>query len=511
MSLSRTIQLGLLAKDLAAVRLRDHGPRRDQARRRLVARLGLMHGLPQKIGQLLAFSEVEGADPVFTPLTENEPALTAAEAREVVERHLGGPLAEFFATFEPQGIAASIGQVHRATLHDGRTVAVKFQLPGIAGAVAHDLGALGWLTAPIGDLRQGFDLAAYRAEIGESLLGELDYRREAASLSRFAGLTRSLGHPVLVPEVVSELSGEQLLVTTWLHGEHLGAVRHWPEPARATLSASLIELFFRGIFEWGLIHADPHPGNYRFLHCLGRPTVGLLDFGCVKRVPPPVQAGMRGLLEAGRNGRAEAGTIREQFVHLGFNPAVLARLEVKLPAVGSALTAPFHAPGKFDVASWHLRERLAAALGEDRLAFRTAGPPAMIFILRALQGLVQYLTILDAPVDWREAAGLDLNSPLALPTPPAPQAPLPARNPHRTAETLRLLVEENGATKVSLTFGADAVDRLPDLVPHELRDRLAERAVNLTAVADAARRGDYAPGELFSLVDGPKTVRVWLE
>ena len=509
-TLQRTAQLGLLARDLAAVRARQPGPKRDEARRRLVDRLGLLHGLPQKIGQLLAFSEIESSDPVFTKLTENEPSLSAAAARAEVERQLGSPVAELFATFAPRGIAASIGQVHRATLRDGRDVAVKIQHPGIAATIAYDLRALGWLTAPVGDLRRGFDRKAYRAEIGESLRRELDYRTEAASVVRFGARARSLAAPITLPEVVTELSGEAILTTTWLDGQPLAAARLWPASARAALSASLVEVFCQGAFEWGLLHADPHPGNYRFLHVNGRPTVGLLDFGCVKHVPPAIQAGMRGLVDDALTGTPDAASIRARFAQMGFDPAVLVALQPKLPAVGAALMAPFTAPGPFDAAGWQLGARLGAALGDDRMAFRTAGPPEMIFILRAFQGLLHYLKILEAPVNWREAARLNPTAAtpgeIENPKPEILDSAVPMRS-----QTLRIRVVDHGTTKVALTFGAGATDNLPDLVPLDLRGRLAARGINLAAIAAGSRLQGYPPGELFALVDGGKTVRVWLE
>ena len=514
-TLKRTAQLGLLARDLAGVRARRPGPARDVARRRLVDRLGLLHGLPQKIGQLLAFSEIEASDPVFTRLTENEPTLSAPAARAEVARQLGGPLDVFFSAFAPVGISASIGQVHRATLLDGRTVAVKIQHPGIADTVEFDLRALGWLTAPVGDLRRGFDLKAYRAEIGESLRRELDYRCEAASLTRFGELGRTLRSTIALPTVVPALSGQHLLTTTWLQGESLATARLWPAADRAALSASLVELFFTGVFAWGLLHADPHPGNYRFLHIDGRPTVGLLDFGCVKHVPPPIQAAIRGLVDDALTGTPDADSIRARFIQMGFDPAVLARLAAKLPAVGAALTTPFTTPGKFDVAQWHLRERLGEALGDDRMTFRTAGPPEMLFILRAFQGLLHYLKILDAPVDWAAASGVATglracgDREFSERQAGTPAATLPP-SPPMLSETLHICVVENGTTKVALTFGAGATDNLPDLVPHELRSRLAERAINLVTIAADAKRRRYAPGELFSLADGAKLVRVWL-
>lgn len=510
-SFQRTVQLGLLARDLAAVRTRRPGLRRDAARRRLVERLGLLHGLPQKIGQLLAFSEVESADPLFGQLTENKPSLTAMEARAELSRRLGGPVSRFFASFEPVGIAASIGQVHRATLPDGRIVAVKIQHPGIAEMIEYDLRALGWLTAPVGDLRRGFDLKAYRMEIGESLRRELDYRMEAAALDHFTRWARTLAAPIALPAVVPELSGEHLLTTTWLFGESLPAARQWPVADRAALSASLIELFCKGAFEWGVLHADPHPGNYRFLRCEDRPTIGLLDFGCVKQVPPSLQAGMRGLVQDALRGEVGEGSVRVRFTQMGFNPDVLVSLGPRLAVIGAVLTEPFTVAGKFDASHWDLGERLSAVLGGDRLTFRTGGPAEMIFVLRAFQGLVHYLKLLDAPVNWREAAALEAapradRPPVLLAPVASPYSPVPM-----LSETLHICVRENNVTKVALAFGASATDHLADLVPHDLRSRLAERAIDLAVIIAGARGRHYAPGELFSFVDGTKAVRVWLE
>jgi predicted unusual protein kinase regulating ubiquinone biosynthesis (AarF/ABC1/UbiB family) len=506
-TLKRTAQLGLLARDLAAVRGRRAGPKRDEARRRLVDRLGLLHGLPQKIGQLLAFSEIEASDPAFTKLTENEPSLSEADAGAEVMRQLGGPLEKFFSAFSPCGIAASVGQVHRATLLDGREVAVKIQHPGIATTIEYDLRALGWLTAPVGDIRRGFDLKAYRAEIGESLRREVDYRSEASSLREFAELARTLLSPIALPLVVPDLSNEKLLVTTWLEGDTLARARHWSPRDRAALSTSMVELFFKGIFEWGFIHADPHPGNYRFLKVNGHATVGLLDFGCVKRIPAQLQAGIRGLMTDACSGKSDDRMIHERFIQLGFDPAILHKLSPKLSAISAVLSTPFNHAGKFDAAAWHLKERLGDILGEDRMTFRAAGSPEMIFILRAFQGLLHYLKILDAPVDWVEATASikpsHSPSPLPLPRPAHPTAML--------SETLHISVMEAGVDRVALTFGAGATDNLPDLVPHELRSRLQERAIDLVSIADLARRNNYAPGELFSLEDGQKLVRVWLQ
>ena len=177
--LKRLWRVGLLATDLAGCACGATGKGADDARRRLVERLGSLHGLPQKIGQLLALAGPDGPSS-FAPLTETRSALPLCAALDLLEASLGRPWTDCFRSIDAEGIAASLGQVHRAVLRDGRPAAVKIQYPDSAANVDADLGALDWLSLPFGGLRGGFDLAAYRREVGGMLRQELDYRREAA-------------------------------------------------------------------------------------------------------------------------------------------------------------------------------------------------------------------------------------------------------------------------------------------------------------------------------------------
>ncbi len=672
----RAGQLGLLAAGLADVRCRGAGPSRDRAVRGIVDRLGLMHGLPQKIGQLLAFSELDESDPAFMRLTENEPSLTTKKAFAEIERQLaalgdmppaaanspheserllspslssipnGGEggrrpgeealwvhgfkarnstsanspsegeervaagrersgrgefhglnarilpselppsLSDRFNSIEPRGISASIGQVHRATLRDGREVAVKIQYPDIAQHVAWDLRALGWMTAPVGDLRKGFDMGAYRHEIGTMLEAELDYTREAGWLKKFSDWTCGWTG-IELPKVIDELSGPRLLTTTWLDGERLAEARHWPEVERAELATQVLKFFLSGVFEWGCIHADPHPGNYRFIRNNGTVKLGVLDFGCVKEIEPGFAKGLRGMIDDAISTTASPEGVWGRFVEMGFNTKSLDPLRSMLPEVARVLCEPFVDAGVSSVAAWNPGERIARVLGAHRMAFRLAGPSGMIYFLRSFQGVLQYLRALDAPVDWREALrecgcgeppvsaqrfgehrekllsfplqplcppklcaearthptanehrGLNASAlrmevahePLRHHSYPGPQAsflPLdegagvksgskqllkehPTPKHPMLSDTLHIQVTEAGQLRVALAFGAGAVDHLPDLVPHDLKPKLAARAIDLASLADRARQNDYAAGEVFTLEDGGKTVRVWL-
>lgn len=518
-TLQRAAQLGLLAKDLAGVRWRKGKPGQAAARQRLVRRLGLMHGLPQKIGQLLAFSELDASDPAFTRLTEDAPAMPAVEAFAEIGRQLGRPIEDCFLAIDEQGISASIGQVHRAVTLDGRDVAVKLQYPDIADAVECDLKALGWLTAPVGDLRRDFDMTAYRREIGAMLQSELDYRGEAERLQRFAHWTSAdTWSGLMLPQPVPALSGPRLLTTTWMSGERLNAARQWSAPERTTVATLILHFFLHGTFRWRCLHADPHPGNYRFLRTDdGDVKLGVLDFGCVKSIAPGFAAGLQGLITDAQQGIATHQRVWERFLEMGFNLKKLEPMRDALAPVARVLTEPFVTKERVSATDWKPGARIAELLGSHRMAFRLAGPPEMIFFLRAFQGVLHYLKALAVPVHWREEFAAAIDSPegparksdaaysAAASRPVLAESVRPVKS-----DALHIQVTEANQTRVALTFGAAATDYLPDLVPIELRERLQQRAIDLKAIAEDARRRDYPPGELFTLVDGAKTVRVWL-
>ncbi|MBL9169402.1 MAG: AarF/ABC1/UbiB kinase family protein [Verrucomicrobiales bacterium] len=511
--LQRSFQLGLLAKDLVSLKCsRPKGSEQQRKVRRIVDRLGLLHGLPQKIGQLLSFSELNDDAAHFSRLTENEPSLTPTEAFAEIERQLGCPIRKHFQKVDPQGISASIGQVHHAVLHDGREVAIKIQYPGVSDQIKVDLQALGWLTAPIGDLRGGFDVASYRTEIGSMLNRETDYKAEAGSIQDFHHLTDNPDWPHLaVPEVITELSGPRLLVTTWIRGSSFSGTASWSPEDRQHVADTILRLFLKGIFEWGLIHSDPHQGNYRFLPAEPghQARLGLLDFGCVKRVSTRFSNALARLIRLSMDRNSQSELIWDCFIQMGFNPNALPLLRRRLPEVAAILCEPFTTSTPFLASSWNLSSRLASLLGEHRLAFRTAGPAEILFILRTFQGVLHYLTRLNVPVPWRDAF-LECRLREQTDARPEPMPSRPTETKTMKSDALHIQVREAAETKISLSFDAEATDHLEQLVPVELKATLRRRAIDLPAIVDRARRSNYEPGELFSWEEGTKAVRVWL-
>ncbi len=247
--------------------------------------LGQMKGAIMKLGQMVSFV-AEGLPPeaqaALASLQQDAPPMAPSLAAGVVRDELGASPDELFLDWSPEPVAAaSIGQVHRAVLHDGRIVAVKVQYPGVGAAIKGDLDNAEMLSTLFSATAlQGLDPHALIDELRARMYDELDYRIEAACQSEFAARYR--GHPFIrIPDVVAELSTERVLTTEWSDGTSWADFEASAPPARRQRAAEVVFRFAQGsIHRHHVFNGDPHPGNYRF-HDDG--SVTFLDFGLVKR------------------------------------------------------------------------------------------------------------------------------------------------------------------------------------------------------------------------------------
>jgi predicted unusual protein kinase regulating ubiquinone biosynthesis (AarF/ABC1/UbiB family) len=497
------------ARSTRLLRLAATGARGKDRRHRLASQLGSLHGLPEKIGQLLALGELDHADRAFQALTHGSHALGREEACIALEAALGRPISTVFSNLNFDGIAASLGQVHRGRLYDGREVAVKLQYPGIAEAVKVDLAALGLIGNAY---RRGYDLRAYRAQLGEMISRELDYRLEAQSQTQFRTLASAELGALVVPGVVAELSTDRLLVMDWLDGAPLQDMGARPRPVREAAARALIRFFFKSVLQWRLVHGDLQPGNLRFIERgEGDCALGVLDFGCVQALEPSMAAGLRLLFEGAVSApEAPAAHWLARYEAVGFSRTLLEPLADQLAATTRLILAPLLEGDEFSVADWNLNVRFKALLGEQRFAFRFAAPASFLFTVRAFVGLVQVLKALNAPVRWRTLCE-EVLAQSTLPPSPALQLRSTHSEGGLPSKALRVVVARRDGTRVSLAFNARAVDDLPALVPPEVMPRLLARRIDLDAIAAQAVARGYAPSELFALEEPACRVRVWLE
>ncbi len=255
---------------------------------RLVKVLGGMKGAAMKVGQTLSV-----LDPGMVPeayrdefqaklaqLQTMAPSVDFKDMRKVIEQDLGESLDDAFAEFDSEAIAAaSIGQVYRARIHDGREVAVKVQYPGIKRVVAADLKNLGMVLRMAARFAPGLDTKEIAEEISERVTEELDYELEAANHRALAREYRD--HPfIVVPGVITELCRERVIVTEFIDGRKFSQIREDDDAARSRWGEILFRFYVNGPYRHLLLNGDPHPGNSLFMDD-GR--VAFIDFGFFKR------------------------------------------------------------------------------------------------------------------------------------------------------------------------------------------------------------------------------------
>ena len=259
---------------------------------KIAATLGEMKGAAMKLGQLASFVDID-----FLPeehravyqehlaaLRTSAPAMPWEKVEKVLsEEYRGEPLEEMFADFEQEAFAAaSIGQVHRATLNDGRAVAVKIQYPGIAEALEDDLRNAGTIVRLAKAIAPGLDPKSIADELRERVLEELDYEYEAQNQRTFARAYRD--HPfIYVPDVLTRLSRRRVLVSEYVEGMGFEQVKELPKPERDRFGEVVFRFAFGSIYHLQHFNADAHPGNY-LLMADGR--VAFLDFGMTKKLDP---------------------------------------------------------------------------------------------------------------------------------------------------------------------------------------------------------------------------------
>ncbi len=402
------LPLGIAGRAAAGLGRRMTGQDRAEIEAELAAKaaeqvfavLGELKGGAMKVGQAMSVFEAampeQIAEPyreALTKLQKDAPPMPTAQVHRVLDQQLGTGWRERFTSFDDSpAAAASIGQVHRAVWADGREVAVKVQYPGADAALRSDLKQLRRLAPVFKPFAAGTDVKALIDELAARTEEELDYRIEADRQRAFAAAYAD-DPAVVIPRVVA--SSPQVVVTEWLEGTPLSqVVADGDQDTRNLAGLRLCEFLFSSPTRCGLMHADPHPGNFLVL-ADGR--LGVLDFGAAFALPDGIP------------------TVLQDMVRLALHdrPERLVALMDEAGFVGDArrLTAedatdflrPFVEPLRHD--SFHFTrrwmQRIAGTYGDLRSKeFQTSRaltmPAEYLMIHRVLSGSVAMLCQLDA-------------------------------------------------------------------------------------------------------------------
>jgi predicted unusual protein kinase regulating ubiquinone biosynthesis (AarF/ABC1/UbiB family) len=301
--------VGAVAARLAGQRLFGLEGDRSRNAAELAAALGGLKGPIMKVAQLL--STIPEALPKeyareLAQLQSQAPAMGPAFVKRRMTAELGPNWASRFASFEPSAAAsASLGQVHRATAHDGRVLAVKLQYPDMQSAVEADLNQLRVVFSIHARMDPAVDTREILKEISARLREELDYDLEARH-TRLYGMIFKGDERIRVPEVLPQLSSKRLLTMTWLEGRRLLAYKEAALEERNEIARAMFRAWWFPFSHYGVIHGDPHLGNYTVFERDGRAAgINLLDYGCMRTFRVPFVQGVVDLYTGLLNGNQE--------------------------------------------------------------------------------------------------------------------------------------------------------------------------------------------------------------
>ena len=435
--------------------------------------LGELKGGAMKFGQALSVFEAALPEPLVAPyratltkLQEAAPPLPPRVVDGVMRENLGPAWHDLFTEFDTRAVAAaSVGQVHRATWTDGRAVAVKIQYPGAGAALLGDLNQIARLGRMFGGLVPGLDIKPLLAELKARVAEELDYALEANSQRGFADAFD--GDPdICVPKVLHQ-SGT-VIVTEWIEGTPLSRIiAEGDQQQRNRAGLLYLRFLLCGPARAGMLHADPHPGNFRLLPD-GR--LGILDFGAVNQLPEglPKPIGRLLAIALEEDGQGLVDGLRDE----GFIKQSIDIDPDRLLAYLLPFLEPITEEGFAFSRAWLRRQ--AARMTDPRSPSYYTGlqlnlPPHYLLIHRVWLGAVGVLCQLEAAGPWREellswlpgaelvpatfqkAAPEELTPVVLAPDLFTPAFPAPLlEEPEAPSETLSEVASEDGPAPVEL-------------------------------------------------------------
>ncbi len=358
---------------------------------RVTDQLSRLRGAAMKLGQMISLDAGDMLPPELTQilsrLREAGNIMPPAQLEKVLAQSWGAGWRRKFRRFDARPVAAaSIGQVHRAELPDGRVLAIKVQYPGVARSIDADVDNVATLLKVSGLLPAGLDVAPLLAEAKRQLHEEADYAREAAQMDRYADLLAD-DPRFVVPRAMLELTGPQVLAMDYIDARPIDVLESADQDVRDRAMVALLGLVLRELFEFGFMQTDPNFANYRWQPATG--TIVALDFGAARAVDPDVRKGYAALLTAGFHG--DAAGVRAALINVGFiSQAQFDRHGEALDRIIAVILAQLDRADDFDFSDRRFVEQIRAEIPEiaaDRASWHV--PPAeALFVQRKISGTV---------------------------------------------------------------------------------------------------------------------------
>ena len=373
--------------------------------RRVATRLSELRGAAMKVGQLLSMDGGQLLPPqlseLLDDLRENAHQMPLGEVAQVLKQAWGKGWEAEFERFNFKPIAAaSIGQVHDATLRDGRRLAIKIQYPGIRRSIDSDVDNVGALLRVFNLLPDGMQLEPLLTEAKQQLHMEADYRIEAGSMARFAAL---LGDHAgfAVPRTIDALCSQEVLAMQFFDGRPIEHLHDQAQELRNEVATRMLDLALRELFDWGLVQTDPNFANYLYQPASGQ--IQLLDFGATRIYSAERRLQLAELLRACLDG--DEVSITDAALGIGYlseaDPGPFREYIVQLLRI---VTEPVCNTRRYSFTDTTLARRARDIVIDMRIRnkFARVPPPDVLFLHRKLGGLYLLLTRLRATVPVRK-------------------------------------------------------------------------------------------------------------
>ncbi len=371
---------------------------------RLADRLSHLRGAAMKLGQMISMDAGDMLPPelsaIMATLRDSATFMPSRQLEKVLTAEWGADWRRQFAEFQIRPIAAaSIGQVHRAVTHDGRTLAIKVQYPGIRESIDADVDNVATLLRMSTMIPPQIDLAPLLAEAKKQLHEEADYRREGEQMQLYRQRLAA-GNGFVVPQLDEEFTRGRVLVMSFEPGVPIESLETESQELRNDVAQRIITLVCRELFEFGVMQTDPNFANYRYQKDTGR--IVLLDFGATRAVAPEVANAYRRLLSAAIDGDADA--VIAAALGAGFiNQATITRHRKSVDTMVEVIMNEFRRTGPFDFGDRSfvpiLRDQ-GMGIASDRSSWHLP-PTETLFIQRKISGTALLCARLRAKVEVR--------------------------------------------------------------------------------------------------------------
>ncbi len=458
-------------------------------------------GLPAKAAQILSAKNAIGKCDLSELLMNEE------EISSILEKSPN--LWNDLSVFSFEGIAGSLGEVHKGTLKNGSEVAIKIQYPNVESKIQSQLHSLLNATGFVAKISsQNFNYNEYLKFFSNNLKHETDYIYEAESQSYFYEKFNNYPN-IMIPKIYKSYSCSDILVQDWINFFSFEEIQMLSLDQRKLLAHDLFEIFLIQFFKLKRIHGDFHIGNIGITKDPPYKIV-LIDFGAVLNIEPDHFKALSEAIFAIRNGiKFDALDI---FQRLGFNKDFLYPIYNELPFILEVYLRPFCSILPFDPSNWNFQEESSSLLNKHKMLFRMAGPPWFLMLMRTFTGLTSCFKMLGSEIytfNIVEKYLLEFiqSDPItSLKKLPNDSIPVSVQ-----ARFLCVKVFENGKEKIYLEMPARSCENLEDIIPDKVKCNLIDLGYNIEDMKKKVAESSFIPQILIDVKIEERCIKVWLE